>query len=161
MILESFFNVKAAAWAQHRLQIWYFWFQAVLILVAAVGQDVPGFASVLLVEPMESILVFRKLVIRSKQRDPKPEDNSLIRKEASTYRGFYSTFAALFSYDGVFVRVRVPLFATQVGTVPHAARFYMSYLALQCSAHAIHAIRYASLTKRLGLRARYIYIYIL
>ena len=51
--------------------------------------------------------------IRSKQRDPKPKDNSLIRKEASTHKGFHSTFAALFSYSGVFVRVRVPLFATQ------------------------------------------------
>ena len=36
-----------------------------------------------------------------------------MRKETSTYKGFNSTFAALFSYQGVVVRVRVPLFATQ------------------------------------------------
>ena len=35
---------------------------------------------------------------RSKQRDPNPKDNSLIRKVTSTYKGFHSTFAALLSY---------------------------------------------------------------
>ena len=51
--------------------------------------------------------------IRSKERDPNSKDNSLIRKETSTHKGFRSTFVALFSYSGAFVRVRVPLFATQ------------------------------------------------
>ena len=33
--------------------------------------------------------------VKSKQRDPKPKDNSLIRKEPSTNKGFHYTFAAL------------------------------------------------------------------
>ena len=37
-------------------------------------------------------------MIRSKQRDPNLEDNSLIRKDTSTYMRFHSTFAALFYY---------------------------------------------------------------
>ena len=53
------------------------------------------------------------LRIRSKQRDPNPKGNSLVRKETSTYKGFHSMFAALFSYQGVVVRIRVPLFAAQ------------------------------------------------
>ena len=53
------------------------------------------------------------MAVRSKQRDPNPKDNSLIRKETSTYKGFHSTFAAWSSYQGVVVRLRVPLFATQ------------------------------------------------
>ena len=36
--------------------------------------------------------------VRSKQRDPNPKGNSLVRKDTSTYKGFHSTFAALFSY---------------------------------------------------------------
>ena len=62
--------------------------------------------------------------ISSKHRDPNPKDNSLIRKDTSKYKGFHSTFAALFSYSGVSVRVRVPLFATHficmIGDVPEA-----------------------------------------
>ena len=38
------------------------------------------------------------LEIRSKQRDPNPKDDSLIRKETSTYEGFHSTVGALLSY---------------------------------------------------------------
>ena len=37
-------------------------------------------------------------VIRSKQRDPNPKDNSFVRKDTSTCKGFHSTFAAFFSY---------------------------------------------------------------
>ena len=48
----------------------------------------------------------------NKQRDPDPKDNSLVGKETSTCKGFHSAFAALLSYSGVFLRVRVPLFAT-------------------------------------------------
>ena len=36
--------------------------------------------------------------IRSKHRDPNPNDNSLIRKETSTYKGFHSTFVALLCF---------------------------------------------------------------
>ena len=36
--------------------------------------------------------------IGSRQRDPNPKDNSLIRKETPTYKGLYSTFAVSFSY---------------------------------------------------------------
>ena len=54
--------------------------------------------------------------IRSKQRDPNPKDNSLGWKDTSTRKAFHSTFAALLSNSGVFVRVRVPLFATQGST---------------------------------------------
>ena len=39
-----------------------------------------------------------RLRLRSKQRHPNPKDDSLIRKQTSTYKGFHSTFAALFSY---------------------------------------------------------------
>ena len=34
----------------------------------------------------------------SNDRDPNPRETSLIRKDTSTYKGFHSTFAALFSY---------------------------------------------------------------
>ena len=34
---------------------------------------------------------------RSKQRDPNPKDNSLIRKDTSTCKGFHFTFVALFT----------------------------------------------------------------
>ena len=49
---------------------------------------------------------------RGKQRDPNPKDNSLVRKETPTYKGFHSTLAALFSYEWAVARVRVPLSAT-------------------------------------------------
>ena len=57
--------------------------------------------------------------IRSKLRDPNPKDKSLIRTSMYTCNGFHSTFAALFSYQEVSVRVRVPLFATQPMTRDH------------------------------------------
>lgn len=53
-------------------------------------------------------------MIRSKQRDPNPKDNSLTRKETFTYKGFHDTVAALFSCEGVVVRIRVPVFATRM-----------------------------------------------
>ena len=40
----------------------------------------------------------RRQALRSKQRDPNPEDDFLIRRVTSTYKGFHSAFAALFSY---------------------------------------------------------------
>ena len=36
--------------------------------------------------------------VRSKERDPNPEDSSSIRKDTSTYTGVHSTFAAFSSY---------------------------------------------------------------
>lgn len=41
LIFHHFFVLKADAWVQHRLQVWYFWFQVVFILlVTAVGGSV-------------------------------------------------------------------------------------------------------------------------
>ena len=37
-------------------------------------------------------------LIRGSQRDPNPKDESLISKETSTYEGFHSMFAAIFSH---------------------------------------------------------------
>ena len=42
-------------------------------------------------------------------RDPNAKDNSLIRKQTSTYKGFHTMLGIPF-----FARVRIPLFATQV-----------------------------------------------
>ncbi|CAK0885451.1 unnamed protein product, partial [Prorocentrum cordatum] len=40
VIFRHFFVLKADAWSQHRVQIWYFWFQVVyVILVTAIGQS--------------------------------------------------------------------------------------------------------------------------
>ena len=36
--------------------------------------------------------------LQKQKKDPNPKDNSLIGKQTSTYKGFHSTFAALFSY---------------------------------------------------------------
>ena len=48
------------------------------------------------------------------QRDPNPKDNSLTRREPSTYdKGLHSTSAALSSYQSIVVRVRAPLFAAR------------------------------------------------
>ena len=60
------------------------------------------------------VVISHILLIRGKQRDPNPKYNSLIRKQSSTSEGLHSTLAALCSSQGVVVRVRVPLFATQV-----------------------------------------------
>jgi len=41
MIIDNFFVLKANAWMQHRLQVWYFWFQIIFILlVTAVGNSI-------------------------------------------------------------------------------------------------------------------------
>ena len=57
-------------------------------------------------------IMIMMIMIRSKHRDPSTKDNSLIRKETSTHKGFHHTFAAMLSYQGILVKVRVPLFAT-------------------------------------------------
>merc|ERR1719378_635489 len=41
IIFRSFFTLYADAYAQHKLQIWYFWFQVFFVILAtSVGQDV-------------------------------------------------------------------------------------------------------------------------
>jgi len=40
LIFDTFYSLKAGRWAQHRLQIWYFWFQIIFVLlVTAVGSS--------------------------------------------------------------------------------------------------------------------------
>jgi hypothetical protein len=39
-IFDSFYQLKAGRWAQHSLQIWYFWFQVIFVLlITAVGSS--------------------------------------------------------------------------------------------------------------------------
>jgi len=53
LIFNSFFTLKAAAWAQHHLQTYYFWFQLVFVILAtAVGQNVAGFTEALVADPL-------------------------------------------------------------------------------------------------------------
>eukprot|EP00421_Protoceratium_reticulatum_P040146 CAMPEP_0168444154 /NCGR_PEP_ID=MMETSP0228-20121227/44900_1 /TAXON_ID=133427 /ORGANISM="Protoceratium reticulatum, Strain CCCM 535 (=CCMP 1889)" /LENGTH=614 /DNA_ID=CAMNT_0008458583 /DNA_START=19 /DNA_END=1862 /DNA_ORIENTATION=- len=53
LIFQNFFTLRAAAWAQHKLQIWYFWFQVFFVILAtAVGQNVIGFLNTLIDDPM-------------------------------------------------------------------------------------------------------------
>jgi len=41
IIFRNFFTLRADAWAQHKLQVWYYWFQIVFVILAtAVGQNV-------------------------------------------------------------------------------------------------------------------------
>jgi hypothetical protein len=52
LIFNNFFILKAAAFAQHKIQVWYFAFQVVfVILAAAVGQDCMTFTRTLFTEP--------------------------------------------------------------------------------------------------------------
>jgi len=52
LIFKAFFTCRAEAWQQHKLQIWYFWFQVVFVLLAtAVGQNVRKFTSTLFGDP--------------------------------------------------------------------------------------------------------------
>jgi len=51
-IYKFCFTLKAEAWAQHKLQAWYFWFQLFfVVLITAVGQDVAGFTEALFTDP--------------------------------------------------------------------------------------------------------------
>jgi len=51
-IYKFCFTLRAEAWAQQKLQVWYFWFQLVfVILITAVGQDVLGFMEALFEDP--------------------------------------------------------------------------------------------------------------
>merc|ERR1719436_571184 len=52
-IFKIFFTLKADAWSQAQLQIWYYWFQIVFVILAtAVGQDVKGFTDTLITVPL-------------------------------------------------------------------------------------------------------------
>merc|ERR1740121_3088520 len=52
IIFRVFFTLKADAWAQSKLQIWYFWFQVVFVILAtAIGQDVTGFSKTVVTDP--------------------------------------------------------------------------------------------------------------
>jgi len=51
-IFKVFFTLKAEAWAQLRLQEWYFWFQMIFVVMAtAVGQNTRDFTKSLATEP--------------------------------------------------------------------------------------------------------------
>merc|ERR1719191_318892 len=54
IIFKLFFTLKGEAFAQSKLQIWYFWFQVVfVILAAAIGQNVRGFTETLIENPLQ------------------------------------------------------------------------------------------------------------
>jgi len=54
IIFRIFFTLRADAWAQHKLQVWYYWFQIVFVILAtAVGQDVRGFTKTIIEEPFD------------------------------------------------------------------------------------------------------------
>merc|ERR1719359_2383255 len=56
LIFRLFFTLKADAFAQHKVQVWYFWFQVVFVILAtAVGQDALGFMRTLVEKPFEII----------------------------------------------------------------------------------------------------------
>jgi len=53
-IFKLFFTLRAEAWSQHKLQIWYFWFQIVFVVMAsAVGRNVRTFTAGLAENPLE------------------------------------------------------------------------------------------------------------
>lgn len=52
LIFGFFFTLKAEAFAQHKLQKWYFWFQMFfVVLTTAIGQDFVGFLSDIAKDP--------------------------------------------------------------------------------------------------------------
>jgi len=61
LIFRSFFTLRSDAFAQHKLQIWYFWFQIVFVVLAtAVGQNVKGFTQTLMEKPFAIFGVMAK-----------------------------------------------------------------------------------------------------
>lgn len=61
LIFRTCFTLRASAFAQHKLQIWYFWFQIVFVVLAtAVGQNVRGFTQTLLEKPFAIFGVMAK-----------------------------------------------------------------------------------------------------
>lgn len=52
LIFRTCFAVKANAWSQMKLQVWYFWFQIVfVILVFAIGDSVTDLVEIIIVDP--------------------------------------------------------------------------------------------------------------
>jgi len=61
LIIGCFFTLKAEAFAQHRLQVWYFWFQVVFVLLAtAVGQHILKFGRAIATSPLAVFEVMGK-----------------------------------------------------------------------------------------------------
>jgi hypothetical protein len=52
MIFQNFYTLKAHAWTQHKIQVWYFWFNIVfVVMIAAIGTNFFAFADALLESP--------------------------------------------------------------------------------------------------------------
>jgi len=61
MIMRAFFTCRCELVQQHKLQIWYFWFQVIFVLLAtAVGQNFRSFAMTVLTDPMGILPVLAK-----------------------------------------------------------------------------------------------------
>jgi hypothetical protein len=59
MIFVNFFTTYAKTYMQHKLQVWYFWFQvAFVLLIVAVGQNVSGFAKTIVDDPLAIFTLF-------------------------------------------------------------------------------------------------------
>lgn len=59
LIFQACFTLRAAQWGQAKLQVWYFWFQMLFVILAtAIGQDFVGFVNTLASEPFS---IFMKL----------------------------------------------------------------------------------------------------
>ena len=98
LIFRSFFILKADAWAQTRLQKYYFWFQVVfVILITAIGDSVVEFTTTIFTDP-------------------------------------------------------IAVFGMLAETMPHSTHFYMNFLVLQWTTHAMNLLRYVTLSKFLGFR---------
>merc|ERR1740138_1689897 len=62
VIFHTFFRLKAGQWAQHLLQLWYFWFQVIFVLlVTAVGMSLWDTAMELVNHPT---MIFELLAFR-------------------------------------------------------------------------------------------------
>jgi len=98
IIFRNFFTLRADAWAQHKLQVWYYWFQIVFVILAtAVGQNV------------------RKTT------------EEVIEKPFS-------------------------IFSIMADKMPSATHFYMNFLVLQWTTHAMGSMRYVPLFKFLSFK---------
>jgi len=101
IIFRNFFTLRADAWAQHKLQVWYYWFQIVFVVLAtAVGQNVRGFTETIIEQPFS-------------------------------------------------------IFSMMAETMPYATHFYMNFLVLQWSTHAMGSLRYVPLGKFLSFSKFY------
>jgi len=93
LIFRSCYSLTADAHAQHKLQVWYFWFQVIFVLlVTAIGSSVVEFAQQIANDP-------------------------------------FSIFSLL------------------AETMPHATHFYMNFMVLQWTTHAMNMMRYVMLGK--------------